>query len=59
MAQLAGSEATLRDLLKLAAGAAGGAGAPWITRKVEAKPVAITCAHEGAYATFGAGASIH
>jgi len=49
MAQRAQSQATRRDFLKLAAGAAGIAGAPWIARDVQAKPVSITFARESSY----------
>lgn len=50
MAKLVQSKATRRDFLKLAAaGAAGVAGAPWIARNLQAKPVSITFARESAY----------
>ena len=49
MAQPAQSKTTRRDFLKLAAGAAGVGGAPWIARRVQAKPVSITFARESAY----------
>ena len=38
MALPAQSKPTRRDVLKLAAGAAGVSGAPWIARRVQAKP---------------------
>src|SRR4029453_16109195 len=37
------------DFLKLAAGAAAVGGAPWIARKVEAKPSTIVFARESSY----------
>ena len=49
MAEPAQSQVTRRDVLKLAAGAAGVAGAPWIARKVEAKPTTIVFARESSY----------
>src|SRR5256885_12415149 len=49
MAQPVPSTATRRDFLKLAGGAAGVAGAPWIARSVQAKPLSITFARESSY----------
>src|SRR5438445_13214965 len=49
MAQPAKSKTGRRDFLKLAAGAAGIAGAPWIARNVQAKPTTITFARESSY----------
>ncbi|PYN85924.1 MAG: hypothetical protein DMD87_20420, partial [Candidatus Rokuibacteriota bacterium] len=52
MAQPAKSKTGRRDFLKLAAGAASAAGiawAPWIARKVEAKPSTIVFARESSY----------
>src|SRR2546428_7602352 len=49
MAQPAQSKATRRAFLRLAAGVAGVAGAPWIARNVQAKPLAITFARESSY----------
>src|SRR3989475_8564054 len=52
MAQPAKFKTGRRDFLKLAAGAAGAAGitgAPWIARKVEAKPSTIVFARESSY----------
>src|SRR2546427_10094176 len=49
MAQPVPSTATRRDFLKLAGGAAGVAGAPWIARNVQAKPAIITFARESSY----------
>ncbi|PYN35896.1 MAG: hypothetical protein DME01_09945, partial [Candidatus Rokuibacteriota bacterium] len=52
MAQSAKSKTGRRDFLKLAAGAAGAAGiagAPWVARKVEAKPSTIVFARESSY----------
>src|SRR5262245_5779303 len=49
MAQPAQPKTSRRNFLKLAAGAAGVVGAPWIARKVQAKPTSITFARESAY----------
>jgi len=49
MAQPARTKPTRRDVLKLAAGAAALGGAPWVARRVQAKPVSITFARESAY----------
>jgi multiple sugar transport system substrate-binding protein len=49
MAQPARTKPTRRQFLKLAAGAATVSGAPWIARRVQAKPVSITFARESAY----------
>ncbi len=49
MAQPAQSKATRRAFLRLAAGVAGVAGAPWIARNVQAKPLSITFARESSY----------
>src|SRR5437879_8111068 len=49
MAQPARSKATRRDFLKLAAGAAGVAAGPWVSRNAQAKPVSITVARESSY----------
>src|SRR5262245_13835059 len=49
MAQPAQPKTSRRNFLKLAAGAAGAGGAPWIARRVQAKPVSITFARESAY----------
>ena len=50
MAQPAPSKATRRSFLKLAAaGAAGVAVGPWVSRNAQAKPVSITFARESSY----------
>ncbi len=50
MAQPAQSKATRRRFLKLAAaGAAGVAAGPWVSRNAQAKPVSITFARESSY----------
>src|SRR2546429_9261456 len=49
MAQPAHSKATRRDFLKLAAGAAGVAAGPWVSRNAQAKPVSIVFARESSY----------
>ena len=50
MAQPAQSKATRRSFLKLAAaGAAGVAAGPWVSRNAQAKPVSITFARESSY----------
>jgi multiple sugar transport system substrate-binding protein len=49
MAQPARTKPTRRQFLTLAAGAATISGAPWIARRVQAKPVSITFARESAY----------
>src|SRR5437879_12787927 len=49
MAQPTQSKATRRDFLKLAAGAAGVAAGPWVSRNAEAKPVSIVFARESSY----------
>src|SRR2546427_13236451 len=49
MAQPAQSKATRRDFLKLAAGAAGVAAGPWVSRNAQAKPLSITFARESSY----------
>ena len=49
MAQPVESQATRRDFLKLAAGAAGVAAGPWVSRNAQAKPVSITFARESSY----------
>src|SRR5689334_5618439 len=43
------AQASRRDFLKLAAGATGVVGAPWIARNVQAKPISITFARESSY----------
>ncbi|MGH7682601.1 MAG: ubiquinol-cytochrome c reductase iron-sulfur subunit N-terminal domain-containing protein, partial [Candidatus Eiseniibacteriota bacterium] len=50
MAKPASSQATRRDFLKLAAaGSAGVAAGPFISRHAQAKPVQITFARESSY----------
>ena len=49
MAHAADVKPSRRDFLKLAAGATGVVGAPWVARKVEAKPVSIVFARESSY----------
>jgi multiple sugar transport system substrate-binding protein len=50
MAQPTQSKATRRSFLKLAAaGAAGAAAGPWVSRNAQAKPVSITFARESSY----------
>src|SRR5205807_9760504 len=49
MAQPAKSKSGRRDFLKLAAGAAGVVGAPWVARNAQAKPTTITFARESSY----------
>jgi multiple sugar transport system substrate-binding protein len=49
MAKPAKLEPSRRDFLKLAAGAAGVVGAPWIARNAQAKPTTIVFARESSY----------
>ena len=49
MAEPSQPKATRRDFLKIAAGAAGAAAGPWVSRNAQAKPVSIAFARESSY----------
>ncbi|PYM77778.1 MAG: hypothetical protein DME03_03045, partial [Candidatus Rokuibacteriota bacterium] len=49
MSKAAPSKPSRRDFLKMAAGATGVVGAPWIARNAQAKPTTIVFARESSY----------